>query len=168
MDKEEEYTELDKAIADFIETKTPRYIAERTGVTPERVIARAEEMKDEVDALSIDAQLYFLTRRLNVIASEAQQKARNTPLAKDASGLYSAATQAISTAIKQLNTLKKENDTAKVELNRKRQLEILRLFDVVIELGSQDVSDTYGLDKTEVLTKYQNKIVQAAMEIENK
>jgi hypothetical protein len=38
---EMETTELDKCIALYIETKTPREIAERAGVTPERVIARA-------------------------------------------------------------------------------------------------------------------------------
>ena len=66
-----ETTELDKCIALYIETKTPREIAERAGVTPERVIARAEEMKDEADALSIEASIHFLMRRLNAIAANA-------------------------------------------------------------------------------------------------
>ena len=164
--EEEEYSELDKAIALYIEVKTPREIAVIVGTTPDRVIARAEEMKDEVDALSIEAQIYFLVRRLNKIAADAQDKAEKTAGAKDAAGLYSAAVQAISNSLKQLNLLKKENDTAKVELNRLRERELLRLFDVVVNMGSEVAALRYNIDKQELLEVFKSQLKPAVHEVE--
>ena len=164
--EEEEYSELDKAIALYIEVKTPREIAVIVGTTPDRVIARAEEMKDEVDALSIEAQIYFLVRRLNKIAADAQDKAEKTAGAKDAAGLYSAAVQAISNSLKQLNLLKKENESAIAELNQKRIREILRLFDAVVWSGVKDISKKHGLNEDELLDVFQGKIKDSAAAVD--
>lgn len=161
-----ETTELDKCIALYIETKTPREIAERAGVTPERVIARAEEMKDEADALSIEASIHFLMRRLNSIAANAQKAADDAPNAKDAAGLYSASVSAITQSLKQLNAFKKENDGAVAELNNKRVIELLRLFDVIVVRGSKQLADTHGLDVEEVKEVFMNNITIAARELD--
>lgn len=164
---EMETTELDKCIALYIETKTPREIAERAGVTPERVIARAEEMKDEADALSIEASIHFLMRRLNAIAANAQKAADDAPSAKDAAGLYSASVSAITQSLKQLNLFKKENDGAVAELNNKRIQFLLRMFDSVVEKGVSDIALEHGLDKGELLTSFQKRIMDAARELDS-
>lgn len=166
MDEEE--TNLDKHIALYIETKTPREIAKLAGVTPQRVIARAEEMKDEADALSIEASIHFLMRRLNSIAANAQKAADDAPNAKDAAGLYSASVSAITQSLKQLNAFKKENDSAVVELNNKRVLELLRLFDVIVVRGSKQLADAHGLDVEEVKEVFMNNITIAAKELDSK
>lgn len=165
---EEDFTQLDKQIARYIETKTPREIADLAGVTPERVIARAEEMKDEQDAITLDTRIHFLMRRLDMIAQSALDDAQNAADAKEKGGLYSAAVGAIRESMKQLNLFKKENEAAIQELNQKRLQELLRLFDVVIDRGVGELVAEHGLDETEVTMIFQSKIVEAAKEIESR
>lgn len=163
---EEETTELDKAIQQHITVKTPSQIARMVGVTPEEVIRRAGEMKEEVDALTIQQNIYFLTTRLNQIAVQAQEDAQSAMNAKDKGGLYSAAVGAIRESLKQLNLVEKRNDEAVDALNHKRMLEILRLFDVVVSRGVKELVATHGLDEDETLAVFQNKIVESAREID--
>lgn len=164
MDSENK--ELDGIISRNIGIKTPREIAELAGVTAHEVIRRAEELKDEHDAITLESKIHFLLVRLDQIAIEAQEAASKAPTARDASGLYTAATGAITQSLKQLATLKKENDGAVAELNRKRVQELLRLFDLVIEKGVADLAVEYDLDKTELLTVFQGHIVGAARELD--
>lgn len=163
---EEDFTQLDKQIARYIETKTPREIADLAGVTPERVIARAEEMKDEQDAITLDTRIHFLMRRLDSIAQSALDDAQNAADAKEKGGLYSAAVGAIRESMKQLNLFKKENEAAVQELNQKRVTEILRLLDVIVLMGVEEISATYGIDETDLSLIFQSKIVEAAKELE--
>lgn len=162
----EDLSELDKYIARYIEVKTPREIAEIAGTTPERVISRAEEMKDEQDAITLDARIHFLLIRLNQIAISAQNDAEVATDAKEKGGLYSAAVGAIRESMKQLNLFKKENESAVAELNQKRLAEILKIFDFVIARGVEELAITHGLEETELTQVFQSKIVEAAREIE--
>ena len=161
-----ETTEIDKYIRTYVGIKSPREIADLSGASVQDVIRRAEGMKDEVDALSIEAQISFAMRSLNEIASDAKTAAASAPSAKDASGLYSAAVAAIAQSLKQLNALKKENDGAVVTLNNLRMQEILRLYDVVIEQGSRNLAKAHGLNEEEVKDYYLNSIVIAAKTLE--
>lgn len=163
---EEDFTQLDKQIARYIETKTPREIADLAGVTPERVIARAEEMKDEQDAITLDTRIHFLMRRLDSIAQSALDDAQNAADAKEKGGLYSAAVGAIRESMKQLNLFKKENESAVAELNQKRLRELLRLFDFIVGEGVREVALTHGLDEDELIGIFQGKIVESAREID--
>ena len=165
MDERE--TELDKAIQQYITVKTPSEIANIVGVTPEEVIHRAREMRDEIDAISIEEQITFLMFRLNRIAADAEKDAHNAG-PRDKGGLYSAAVGAIRESLKQINTLKKENAQAITELNQKRLQELLRLFDVVVELGVKELVENHDLDYTETLGVFQRNIVEAAKEIESR
>lgn len=163
---DEESTHLDSYISRYIGIKTPREIAELAGSNANDVIRRAEEMKDSADALTIEAQIYFAMRSLNEIAADAKTDASQAVDNRDKAGLYSAAVSAITQSLKQLNVLKKENDGAVAELNRKRVQELLRLFDLVIEKGVADLAVEHNLDKTELLTVFQGHIVGAARELE--
>lgn len=165
---EEDFTQLDKQIARYIETKTPREIADLAGVTPERVIARAEEMKDEQDAITLDTRIHFLMRRLDSIAQSALDDAQNAADAKEKGGLYSAAVGAIRESMKQLNLFKKENESAVAELNQKRLRELLRLFDFIVGEGVRELAVKYGLDEDELIGIFQAKIVESAREIEER
>lgn len=158
--------ELDGLIARHIGVKTPREIAELAGCSAHEVIRRAEELKDEHDAITLESKIHFLLVRLDQIARSAQDAADNAPNARDASGLYAAATGAITQSLKQLATLKKENDGAVAELNRKRVQELLRLFTLVVERGVSDLAEEHDLDKMELLSTFQGHIVGAARELE--
>lgn len=162
----EDTAELDKYIQLYVGIKSPREIAEMAGSDTHDVIRRAEEMKDEVDALTIEAQISFTMRSLNEIAADAKRDAATALDNRDRAGLYSAAISAHAQSLKQLAALKKENDGAVAELNRKRVQELLRLFDLVIEKGVTDLAEEHGLDKTELLTVFQGHIVGAARELD--
>lgn len=163
---DEESTHLDSYISRYIGIKTPREIAELAGSNANDVIRRAEEMKDSADALTIEAQIYFAMRSLNEIAADAKTDASQALDNRDKAGLYSAAVSAITQSLKQLNVLKKENDGAVAELNRKRVQELLRLFDLVVERGVSDLAEEHDLDKMELLSTFQGHIVGAARELE--
>ena len=162
----EDTTELDKYIARYVGIRSPREIAGLAGCDTHDVIRRAEEMKDEVDALSIEAQISFTLRSLNEIAADAKTDAATSTDNRAQAGLYSAAVSAHAQSLKQLATLKKENDGAVAELNRKRVQELLRLFDLVLEKGVADLAVEHDLDKTELLTVFQGHIVGAARELD--
>lgn len=165
---EEETTELDKAIQQHITVKTPSQIARMVGVTPEEVIRRAGEMKEEIDALTIEEQITFLMQRLNRIAASAERDAEQALESRDRGALYSAATGAIKESLKQAQILKKEHSGAVVELNNKRMREILRLFDVVVQRGVEQIAEEHELDSTELMAVFQGHIVEAAREIESR
>lgn len=165
---EEDTTELDKAIQQYITVKTPSQIAQIVGTSAEEVIHRAREMKDEIDAITLEEQITFLTHRLNQIAVDAQNDAKNAQDARDKGGLYSAAVGAIRESLKQANTLKKENSNAVAELNQKRLREILRLFDVVVQRGVEQIAQEKDLDPAELMGVFQGHIVEAAKEIESR
>lgn len=162
----EDTAELDKYIARYVGIRSPREIAELSGTTARDVIRRAEEMKDEVDALSIEAQISFTLRSLNEIAADAKTDAANSTDNRDKAGLYSAAVSAHAQSLKQLAALKKENDGAVAVLNELRMREILRLYDVVIEQGSRNLAKAHGLEVEEVKDFYLNSIVLAAKTME--
>ena len=168
MDEIDTNQELDKAIRQFYGRRTPRHIAERVGVLPEDVIRRAQEMTDEADAISIEAGIYLLMGRLNDIAADAQSDAASATDSRDKAGLYSAAVSAITQSLKQLNVLKKENDSAVVELNNQRVLELLRLFDVIVSRGAKQLSESHGLKEEDIKEVFMNNITIAAKELDNK
>lgn len=162
----EDTAELDKYIARYVGIRSPREIAELSGTTARDVIRRAEEMKDEVDALSIEAQISFTLRSLNEIAADAKTDAANSTDNRDKAGLYSAAVSAHAQSLKQLAALKKENDGAVAELNRKRLTAILHMFDIIVSRGVGEISEKYGIQEGELLELFQGHISTAAAEVE--
>lgn len=163
----EDFSELDRIIQQYITVRTPREIADMVGTTPERVIKRAQELKDEIDALTLEEQITFLMFRLNRIAADAENDAKLAGY-EFKGGLYSAATSAIKESLRQIGTLKKENDDRVEALNQKRLQELLRLFDVIVARGVAQISKTYGLDEKALTEVFQENILAAAKEVESR
>lgn len=161
----EEFEELDQYIYRYLEIKTPSEIGKLTGHTATEVMRRAYQLKDEVDSIDIATKMTFLMMRLNKIAADAEKDARDADF-RDKGALYSAATTAIKEALKQLDSLQKKNEGAVEELNQKRRQELLRLFDIVINRGVDELVETHGLDRMETLNVFRAKIVPAAQEVE--
>lgn len=163
----EETSELDKLIQQYITVKTPREIGEMVGVPPEKVIKRAGEMKDDIDAITLEQQITFLMFRLNRIAANAENDAAEAGY-EFKGGLYSAATGAIKESLKQIGVIKKLNDDKVEALNQKRLQELLRLFDVIVARGVSQISSTYDLNEKEITAVFQDNIVAAAQELEGR
>lgn len=163
----EDFSELDRIIQQYITVKTPREIADMVGTTPERVIKRAQELKDEIDALTLEEQITFLMFRLNRIAADAENDAKLAGY-EFKGGLYSAATGAIKESLRQISILKKDNDSRVEALNQKRVAELLRLFDFIVARGVAEISKTHGIDKTELMEVFQEHIITAARELDSR
>lgn len=164
---DEEYSELDRLIQQYITVKSPREIAELAGTDATVVIKRAQQMKDEIDALTLEEQITFLMFRLNRIAADAENDAKEAGY-EFKGGLYSAATGAIKESLRQISILKKDNDSRVEALNQKRVAELLRLFDFIVARGVAEISKTYNIDKTELMEVFQEHIITAAREIESR
>lgn len=161
-----EESELDTCISRYILEKTPAEIGEMCSHTPEEVIARAYEMKHEIDSITLETEITFLVRGLNRIARSAEEDANNAANARDKGGLYSAAVSAIKESLRQANILKKENDGAVAELNSKRLRELLRLFDVIVARGVTQIVNEFDVDQDRATEIFTNNIVEAAKELD--
>lgn len=162
---DEDMTELDRNIMRYVGVKTPRAIAEMTGHTAEEVLRRKDTLLDEVDALTIDQQITKIMITLGRIATDAEDAAANADY-RDKGPLYSAAVTALSHQVKQLNSLKKDNDSKVVELNRLRLQEMMRFFDEVIDRGSEKIARDNDLEKTVLISVFNSFIVDSARAVE--
>lgn len=163
----EDYTELDRLIRQYVTVKTPREIAEMVGVPVTAVIKRTQEMQDEIDSLTLEAQITFLMFRLNRIAADAEADAKDADY-RDKGALYSAATGAIKESLRQVSILKKDNDSKVEALNQLRLRELLSLFDVIVARGVSQIAKSYDLDEATLTEVFQENIVVAAREIEGR
>lgn len=162
----EDISELDRLIQQYITVKTPREIGEMVGTQPEKVIKRAQEMKDEIDALTLEEQITFLMFRLNRIAADAENDAKLAGY-EFKGGLYSAATGAIKESLRQISILKKDNDDRVEALNQKRLQAILRIFDFVVLAGVREISKLHGIPESELTDVFSDKLLDAAMQVES-
>lgn len=162
-----DYSALDVLIQRYIRAKTPAQIAEMAGCTPEEVISRAREMRDEIDRITLDESATFLMMSLNRIAANAERDAEAAGFDQKGT-LYTAAVGAIKESLKQITIIQAENKDAIIELNRKRMVELLRLMDVVVDKGVEEIAATHGLEASELRQVFNSKIELAAMELESK
>lgn len=158
-------TRVDNLIWRYIGQKTVREISELTGLKPEEVLRRKNELLDSVDALSIDEKRQRLLIELDGMARDARDRA------KDASdefyaGTVNAATGAIKTMLAELARMQKQ-DSGKIEaLNQLRIRELLRLVDATVARSVREIAATHDLDETELMEVFQGHLVEAARELE--
>ena len=161
----EDFGELDRLIRQFVTVKTPREIGVLVGVEPEVVIRRVQELRDEIDVLTLEEQVTFLMFRLNRIAADAENDAKGAGY-EFKGGLYSAATSAIKESLRQLNVLKKSNEDAVERLNGLRFREVLRLVDEVVVRGVGEIAERFELDEGVLLGVFRSHLEGAAREVE--
>lgn len=145
--------------------KSVRDIAEMTGLKPEEVLRRKNELLDSVDVLSIDQKRQRLLIELDGMARDARDRAQG---ASDEfyAGTVNAATGAIKTMLAELARMQKQ-DSGKIEaLNQLRVKELLRLVDSTVVRSVREIAATHDLDETELMEVFQGHLVEAARELE--
>lgn len=162
---EENSPRLDALILKYAGQKTAREIAELSGESQERVLTRKDELLDAIDILTVDQKRQQLMVKLHQIADEAHEMA-STADHKTAAGLFNSATTAINAVLKQVATLESKLGGEVQALNEKRVRELLRLVDATVVKAVDVIADEHDLDHSELMAVFQEKLVEAAREIE--
>lgn len=147
--------------------KSARQIAEEAGISPETVLRVKRELLESVDVLSIQEKRAKLTADLQDIAQRVQDDYDSSPWEFKA-GIMNAATSAIDKVLKELARIEKQ-DTSKVEaLNELRVKELLRLVDTTVSATLREISETHGIEESELFDIFQSHLEPAATDIENR
>lgn len=156
---------IDKAIWKSIGIKSVRQIADETGLKPEEVLRRKNELLDEVDVLSIQQKRQRLLIELDGMARDARKRAEGV-IDEYAAGLWNAATSAVKTMLTELARMERQ-DSGKIEaLNNLRIRELLRLIDVTVARAVTEIASTHDLEEAELMEVFQSHLVEAAREVE--
>lgn len=156
---------IDEIIWRHSGVKSIRQIAEETGIRPEEVLRRKNELLDSVDSLSIQQKRQRLLVELDGMARDARDKAKNID-SEFYAGTINAATGAIKALLVELARMEKQ-DSGKVEaLNKLRVRELLKLVDFTVARSVREIASTHELDETELMEVFQGHLVEAARELE--
>lgn len=156
----------DKLIMRHIGKKSPTEIAELTGMDRDWVLKRKNELLEEIDVLTVEQMSQKIVIELQQTAEMAMERAR-TALDEFKSGLFNSAIAANKEVLKQIQAIRNSSNVAVESLNRLRKMELLRLMEKVVDAGSVEVAERYGLDQTEVLGIFRAKLVEQAQAIED-
>ena len=156
---------IDKAIWKSIGIKSVRQIADETGLKPEEVLRRKNELLDEVDVLSIQQKRQRLLIELDGMARDSRDRAANT-VDEFYSGMLNSSVAAIKTMLTELARMERQ-DSGKIEaLNNLRIRELLRLIDVTVARAVTEIANTHDLEEAELMEVFQGHLVEAAREVE--
>ena len=156
---------IDKAIWKSIGIKSVRQIANDTGLKPEEVLRRKNELLDEVDVLSINQKRQRLLIELDGMARDSRERAANT-VDEFYSGMLNSSVAAIKTMLTELARMERQ-DSGKIEaLNNLRIRELLRLIDVTVARAVTEIANTHDLEEAELMEVFQGHLVEAAREVE--
>lgn len=156
---------IDRLIWQYVGRKSVREIAEMTGLTPEKVLQRKNELLEEVDVLTIEQKRQKLLISLDEIAQDAMDKAVSIS-AEFYAGTLNSAVAAIKTMLGELARMEAK-DQGKVEaLNQLRVRELLRLVDSTVARTMAQISKEHELDEGDLMEVFQGHLVESARELE--
>lgn len=156
---------IDEIIWRHIGQKSVREIADLTGLKPEEVLRRKNELMDGVDVLSIEQKRQRLLIELDGMARDARDRAR---VMSDEfyAGTVNASAGAIKTMLNELARMQKQ-DSGKIEaLNQLRIRELLKLVDSTVVRSVREIAATHDLDEADLMEVFQGHLVEAARELE--
>ena len=150
---------IDEIIERNIGIKSVRVIADETGLKPEEVLRRKNELLENVDVLTIQQKRQQFMTRLLRIARTTEEDYANSPWETKA-GLMNNALSAMKLMISEMNRAEKA-DTGRIEaLNTLRKKEIVQLYVSVVDRGVKHISEKYDIpedDLFEVFNQFMNE-----------
>lgn len=164
--EEIDWTRVDRKIITAHGKKSARQLSEETGLTPEQLLQRKQELVDSVDELTILMQKHALMGDLQEIADEAR-KAASSSMDEFKAGLYNARIAAIKLMLTQLEKLERTSNVAVESLNALRVRELMRLMDRVVFTGVHQIAEAHGLDEQELLSTFQETLQIEAQKMDD-
>ena len=140
-------------------------IAKATGLKPEEVLRRKNELLTNVDVLTIQQKRQKLLIELDEMAADARETAKSMP-SEFYAGTINASVSAIKTMLGELNRMESKDSAAVDRLNSLRLKEITRLIDQVVILSVREIAAEHDLDEDALMEVFQDNLVRAAQEIE--
>lgn len=160
-DPDFDWEQIDKIIWKHAGLKPVRWLAEKTGLTPDAVLRRKNVLFDEVDELTIAQQRHRLVVTLHSIADDAQKAAERSPLEFKA-GLINSAIAAIKTVLSQLDRLEKNNTKGVDKLNEMRVRELVSLVQEVVDTSVVQASSEYDIPVDDLFLIFNTNFAKAA------
>lgn len=146
--------------------KSVREISELTGLKPEEVLRRKNELLEEVDILSIQQKRQRLLVELDGMARDARERAAGT-IDEYFAGMLNSSVAAIKTMMTEMARMEKQ-DTGRIEaLNSLRVKELLRLVDETVARSVREIAAAHDLDESELMEVFQGHLNDAAREIDS-
>ena len=156
---------VDEAIWRGAGIKSVRTLAAETGLKPEEVLRRKNELLDEIDVLTAEQARQRLLIDLQKIARTAQEDYERSPW-ETKSGLLNSSIAAMKQIFSEMNRLEKMDNSRVQELNQLRIRELGRLVDTAVMNTLDEISRRYGVPADEMEDLFRKNLISAAQELE--
>lgn len=141
--------------------KSVRKIAEETGLRPEEVLRRKNELLEEVDPLTIQQTRQRLIIDLQRIARKTQEDYESSPFEFKA-GLVNSAVASMKLVLAEMTRAEKADNSKVESLNQKRVAELVNLMREVVDISVVEIATKYGLDEEDLYEVFNRRMVEAA------
>lgn len=156
---------IDKAIWKSIGIKSVRQIADETGLKPEEVLRRKNELLDEIDVLTISEVRQRTAVELQSIARKTQEDYDSAPF-EFKSGLMNSAVAAMKVVLQEMNRLEKADNSKVEQLNQLRVRELGRMVEMAVKKTLKSIQDTYEVPYEEMEEMFRRHLQETAIEVE--
>lgn len=155
----------DRIIGRYIGRRSIKEIADMAGMRPEEVLNRKTEIINNVDVLTVQEKRARIMYELDELAAEARDRAKR---ASDEflSGMLNSSVSAMKVILAELARAEKADKGAVEQLNQMRIRELLRLVDAVMVSGVREISERYDIDEAELMSVFQDRLVEEARVLE--
>lgn len=152
---------VDELIWKHAGLKPVREIASLTGLKPEEVLRRKNELLESVDVLSIQQKRQRLLIELDGMARDARERAQG---ASDEfyAGTINASTGAIKTMLSELARQEKADQSKVESLNQKRVSELVSLMREVVDISVVEIASKNELDEDDLYEVFNRRMIEAA------
>lgn len=140
--------------------KSVREIANETGLEPQEVLRRRDEILNSVDVLTVQQSRQKLVVTLREIAQQVQDDYDSAPYEFKA-GLMNSAIAAIKANLVELTRADKADNEKITHLNQLRIRELVELMQEIVDVSVAEVAEKYGIDEDELFDIF-NKNLKAA------
>jgi DNA-binding Lrp family transcriptional regulator len=163
MAENEEQARIDKYIWRYTGLKSIRQISEELGIAPDAVMRRRQELRDEIDVLSVQEKQHKLLTQLEEVAMTMQGKLADPNLdQRNVAGVANAVTGAVKAASAELRKMESANSNSVQALNQLRVRELISLLQEVVDVSVVEASVRYSLDKDELFDIFNANLTNAA------
>ena len=142
-------------------TKSPRQIAEETGLDASDILRIKNEMLDSVDVLTVQQRRQKVLVNLEIMSNDAMDRAA-TADDEFKAGLFNSAIAAMKEVGRQLAQLQAETNQEVDRLNDMRVRELMALVREASLLSIKEWSVRYGLDEDEMMLDFSENLRKAA------
>lgn len=158
--------EIDERVARIIwrgvGVKSARQIAAETGLEVDQVIRIRNQLKEEIDVLTVEQKQFRLINQLEEVANSVREKLEDVEDERNYAGLVNAFVNATKTVNVELRALEKKNSGAVEALNELRIREIMAVFYEVVDSSVPVIAAKYDLSEDDLFQVFNDALFRAS------